>query len=903
MKEKLTVGILAHVDAGKTTLSEQILYRTGKLRKAGRVDHQDAFLDNFELERARGITIFSKQALFETDHREITLLDTPGHVDFSAEMERTLQVLDYAILIISGADGVQGHTQTLWKLLQSYHIPTFLFVNKMDQDGADRDTLCLELKKKLSDSCIIFDDDRNDDVFYEEIAMTDEDALEQFMENNSVNQADVCKLIREQKVYPVYYGSALKGQGVDSLLRGLDILTLPPVYPREFGAKVFKITRGDQGERLTHIKITGGSLKVKTSFENLGKADQIRSYHGKKYTLMEEAGAGTICAVTGLNGTSAGQGLGREEMGGSPVLEPVLSYQMILPEDADLPHVLRNLKILEEEEPMLHVTWDSHLMEIHVQLMGQVQIEILKSIMLSRFHLEVDFGPGKILYKETVQKPVIGIGHYEPLRHYAEVQLLIEPGEKGSGVVCQSRCSEDVLDKNWQRLILTHIEEKEHVGVLAGMPLTDVKISILAGRAHKKHTEGGDFRQATYRAIRQGLKKAENILLEPWYYYHLEVPSGQVGRAMTDIQQMHGTLETPQTDGDYTVISGIAPAVNLQDYQEEVWTYTKGKGRLSLRLKGYLPCHNQEEVLKATDYDSERDVDNPTGSVFCSHGAGYVVPWDKVGEYAHIKEKAEFITGITGTPSSFKARADKGSVRNLYGEDNQFHEIYQREFGKGLEKEEKRRQQEMKTLNFNEVNDHKSGRSQGDAGKDNYTRYKGNQEAAQKKYLLVDGYNIIFAWDELKTLAQADLGAARLKLMDILSNYQGFIGDILILVFDAYKVEGNRGEIFKYHNIHVVFTKEKETADQYIEKTTHEIARKYQVRVATSDSLEQVIVMGQGAERISAEDFYKEIDRVEEIIRRTNLKRRDKDKNYLLDYAPEELTGLIEKIRLGEKEF
>ena len=533
MKDKLTVGILAHVDAGKTTLSEQILYRTGKLRKVGRVDHQDAFLDNFELERARGITIFSKQALFELDHRDITLLDTPGHVDFSAEMERTLQVLDYAILIISGADGVQGHTQTLWKLLQTYHIPTFLFVNKMDQDGTDRDALCLELKKKLSDGCIIFDDDKEKSLFYEEIAMTDEDALDQYMEENLVDQATICQLIREQKVYPVYYGSALKGEGVEALLSGLDTLTIPPVYHREFGAKVFKITRGDQGERLTHLKITGGSLKVKTAFGNLGKADQIRSYHGKKYTLLEEAVAGTVCAVTGLDGTSAGQGLGREEMAGSPVLEPVLSYQMILPEGADIPRVLQDLRILEEEEPMLHASWDSHLMEIHVQLMGQVQTEILKSIMLSRFHLEVDFGPGKILYKETIQKPVIGIGHYEPLRHYAEVQLLIEPGERGSGLVCQSRCSEDLLDKNWQRLILTHIEEKEHLGVLVGMPLTDVTISILAGRAHKKHTEGGDFRQATYRAIRQGLKKADSILLEPWYTYQLEVPSSQVGRAMT----------------------------------------------------------------------------------------------------------------------------------------------------------------------------------------------------------------------------------------------------------------------------------------------------------------------------------------------------------------------------------
>ena len=586
-------------------------------------------------------------------------------------------------------------------------------------------------------------------------------------------------------------------------------------------------------------------------------------------------------------------------MAGSPVLEPVLSYQMILPEGADLPRVLQDLRILEEEEPMLHASWDSHLMEIHVQLMGQVQTEILKSIMLSRFHLEVDFGPGKILYKETVQKPVIGIGHYEPLRHYAEVQLLIEPGERGSGLVCQSRCSEDLLDKNWQRLILTHIEEKEHLGVLAGMPLTDVTISILAGRAHKKHTEGGDFRQATYRAIRQGLKKADSILLEPWYTYQLEVPSSQVGRAMTDIQQMQGTLEPAQTDGEYTILTGIAPAVGLQDYQKEVWTYTKGKGRLSLRLQGYLPCHNQDEVLDALDYDSERDLDNPTGSVFCAHGAGYVVPWDKVGEYAHIKEKTEYISGIMDSVSPYIGTARREPAKNIYGEDASFHAIYQREFGKAMEKEEKRRQQEMKTLIFTGRDMDKSAKTE----KETQTDRKDRQKTPEKRYLLVDGYNIIFAWEELKNLAEADLGAARLKLMDILSNYQGFIGDILILVFDAYKVEGNRGEIFRYHNIHVVFTKEKETADQYIEKTTHEIARKYQVRVATSDSLEQVIVMGQGAQRISAEDFYDEINRVEEIIRKTNLERRDKSKNYLLDYAPEELAGIIEKIRLGEKDL
>ncbi|MBR5046848.1 MAG: TetM/TetW/TetO/TetS family tetracycline resistance ribosomal protection protein [Eubacterium sp.] len=903
MKDKLTIGILAHVDAGKTTLSEQILYRTGKLRKAGRVDHQDAFLDNFELERARGITIFSKQALFELEHWDVTLLDTPGHVDFSAEMERTLQVLDYAILLISGADGVQGHTQTLWKLLINYQIPTFLFVNKMDQEGTDREKLSLELKKKLSDSCITFDEGREEAAYYEEIAMTDEEALDQYMEENVIDRETIRQLIRRQKVYPVYYGSALKGQGIDTLLRDLDLLTIPPAYHEEFGARVFKITRGDQGERLTHLKVTGGSLKVKTSFGNLGKANQIRLYHGNKYTLLEEAVPGTVCAVTGLDQTAAGQGLGIEEMGGSPVLEPVLSYQMILPEGADLPRLLRDLKILEEEEPMLHVSWDSHLMEIHVQLMGQVQTDILKSILSSRFRLDVEFGPGKILYKETIQNPVIGIGHYEPLRHYAEVQLLIEPAAPGSGLTCQSRCSEDFLDKNWQRLILTHILEKEHLGVLAGMPLTDVTISILAGRAHKKHTEGGDFRQATYRAIRQGLKKAVSILLEPWFQYRLEVPSGQLGRAMSDLQLKHGSFEPPQTDGDYSILTGIAPAVNLQDYQKEVWAYTKGKGRLSLRMGGYLPCHNQEEVLESLDYDSERDVDNPTGSVFCSHGAGFVVPWDQVGDYAHIKEKTEYVTGITGNVSNHEEAPRKERERNIYGEDAEFLAIYHREFGRSMEKQEQRLRQGMRTLQFDGNKDQDSGRTSFRKDKDRGGSRKAEPLSHEKKYLLVDGYNIIYAWDELKMLAQADLGAARLKLMDILSNYQGFIGDILILVFDAYKVEGNPGEIFRYHNIHVVFTREKETADQYIEKTTHEIARKHQVRVATSDVLEQVIVMGQGADRLSAADLYEEIGRVEEIIRGMNLRRRENDRNYLLDYAPEDLAPIMEDIRLGKKEF
>ena len=906
MKDKLTIGILAHVDAGKTTLSEQILYRTGQIRKIGRVDHRDAFLDHFELERARGITIFSKQALFSLPHREITLLDTPGHVDFSAEMERTLQVLDYAILVISGADGVQGHTRTLWKLLENYHIPTFVFVNKMDQPGTDREDLAGELKKKLSDGCICFDEDKDEEVFHEEIAMTDEEALDLYMEEGRIGPDLIRQLIREQKVFPVYFGSALKDLGVDKLLEDLDRYTEVPSRPEEFGARVFKITHSDQGERLTHMKITGGSLKVKTRLEEGGKADQIRLYHGNKYELIEEAPAGTVCAVTGLNLTVAGQALGREDTGFSPLLEPVLSYRLIPPEGADLMKVLRDLKVLEEEEPLLHVLWNRHLMEIHVQLMGEVQTEILKSMMRSRFGLEVEFGPGRILYKETIRNPVIGIGHYEPLRHYAEVQLLLEPGEPGSGIRIRSLCSEDVLDKNWQRLISTHLAEREHPGVLAGMPVTDLTISILAGRAHKKHTEGGDFRQATYRAVRQGLKKADSILLEPWYEFHLEIPSDQIGRAMTDIRQKEGTFEPPVTEGDRAVLRGTAPASTMQDYQKDVWSYTRGRGRLSLQLKGYLPCHNTDQVLESIGYDSERDVDNPTGSVFCAHGAGFVVPWDKVADYAHIREKTEHITGIMDIPAPLPSgRKPSSSGSSEYGAE--FQAIYEREFGKSRIKREQQRQQSIKNLHFDKTQPAKTQPAKTQPAKTQPARTQpakaGSGTSHQKKYLLVDGYNIIFAWEELRTLAEADLGAARMKLMDILSNYQGFVGDTVILVFDAYKVEGSKGEILKYHNIYVVFTKEKETADQYIEKTTHEIARKYQVTVATSDSLEQVIVMGQGAERLSATDLYEEIERVEEAIRGLNLRRRENDRNYLLDYAPEDLALIMEDVRLGRKEL
>ena len=637
--ENIVMGILAHVDAGKTTLSEGMLYLSGTVRKLGRVDHKDAFLDTYSLERDRGITIFSKQAVFSLGNRRINLLDTPGHVDFSAEMERTLQVLDYAVLVISGADGVQGHTETLWKLLKLYEIPTFIFINKMDQPGTDRESLLTELKERLDEGCIVFGKGKNVESL-EEIAMTDEAVLDYFMEHETVRNEDICRLIRERKIFPCYFGSALKLDGVQELLAGFEEYMKPFDGKKEFGARVFKISRDDKGERLTFLKVTGGKLVVKMPINKEEKINQIRIYSGAKYEAVNEVEAGGVCAVTGLSSSYIGQGLGVEKGTAAPFLEPVLTYQMILPEGADTTKVLRELKQLEEEEPLLNIVWNPALEEIHVQLMGEVQTEILKTMIAERFHLDVEFGTGKIVYKETIKSPVVGVGHYEPLRHYAEVHLKMEPLEAGSGLVFDTDCSEDVLDRNWQRLILTHLQEREHPGVLTGAPITDMKITIVAGRAHLKHTEGGDFRQATYRAVRQGLKSAESVLLEPWYSFVLEVPSEQVGRAMSDIGQMNGSFEGPEAEDKQGMVrlTGTAPASEMRDYQREVWAYTKGRGRITLTLKGYEPCHNAEEVIEEIGYDSERDVDNPTGSVFCVHGAGFLVKWDEVPEYMHIKE-------------------------------------------------------------------------------------------------------------------------------------------------------------------------------------------------------------------------------------------------------------------------
>ncbi len=947
-KKRICMGILAHVDAGKTTLSEGILYLTGGLRKLGRVDHGDAFLDNFALERSRGITIFSKQAVFPLGETEVTLIDTPGHVDFSAEMERALWVMDYAVLVVSGADGIQGHTETLWRLLKAYRIPTFIFVNKMDQDGTDREALLQELKKNLDDGCIAFDSLRmpqetgtkgfaaggkknaarvenardealisagSEDIL-EEIAMCDEDVLETYMETGDIRKSDVIRLIGERKIFPCYFGSALKLSGVETLLAGLEQFTRMPEYPDEFAAKVFKISRDEQGSRLTHIKITGGSLKVKTSFGEKEKVDQIRVYSGAKYGMQDVAEAGTVCALTGLSETAAGQGLGEEKDLEAPLLEPVLSRSVILPEGTDVPKALRQLKQLEEEDPLLHIVWNSRLEEIQMQLMGEVQTEVLKSMIAERYQMDVEFGAGRIMYKETIADTVTGVGHYEPLRHYAEVHLRMEPGERGSGLVFGTDCSEDNLDGNWQRLILTHLMEKEHPGVLAGMPITDMKITLTAGKAHLKHTEGGDFRQATYRAVRQGLMQAESVLLEPWYVFRLELPAEQVGRAMADVQKRYGTFEAPLMEGERAVLSGRAPVSEMLDYPAEVQSYTGGRGRLALRLEGYYPCHNQEEVLADIGYDSEGDVDNPSGSIFCSHGAGFFVPWDQVPDYMHIKEKIPDITDSAdgGEANAFvrgkneimeekKDARDSGvTYASSYIEDKELEAIFLREFGS-------KKQQEDRYRGYRKTSgraaDTSGSRSSSGSGTSKYSGAAGTLSGRneEKQYLLVDGYNIIFAWDFLKELAEVNLEAARGKLMDILCNYQGFSGVTLIVVFDAYKVKGNPGEIFKYHNIHVVYTKEAETADQYIEKTTHELGHKHQVTVATSDSLEQVIVMGQGARRLSASDFREEVEQAEQEIRRINRERRQNGKNYLLENADDETAELLENVRLGKADW
>ena len=958
------VGLLAHVDAGKTTLSEAILYTTGTTRKLGRVDNRDAYLDTYALERERGITIFSKQAVCQLGDTTVTLLDTPGHVDFSAEMERTLQVLDYAVLVISGADGVQGHTETLWSLLKRYQVPTFLFINKMDQPGTDREALLSELQKRLSESCVDFAllDDADAEVpeeVWETIAMSDEELLERYLESGSIAEEDIRRLIRQRKLFPCYFGSALKLQGVEELLAGLERWMSEEMFAgtegwhvvqqeradagspertetgasdAAFGAKVFKISRDEQGSRLTHLKITSGSLKVKDFLQEKGKepekVNQIRIYSGTKYETVNEAVPGMICAVTGPLNTYPGQGIGTEAESELPVLEPVLTYRVELPEECDAHKMLADLKQLEEEEPELHITWNEQAQEIQVQVMGEVQIEVLKSLVAERFGVEIRLDAGSIVYKETITATVEGVGHFEPLRHYAEVHLLMEPGEPGSGLQFSARCSEDFLDRNWQRLILTHLEEKRHRGVLTGSEITDMQITLIAGRAHQKHTEGGDFRQATYRAVRQGLCEAAAEgcvqILEPYYAFKLEVPSEYVGRAMTDLERMKGTFEPPEVDGENMVLSGVVPVATMQNYQREVVSYTKGRGRLSCVLQGYFPCHNAVEVVENTRYEAELDLADPTGSVFCAHGAGFVVPWYEVKHYMHIQtgipvlgeeacaddegngwnaagaggasDASGWVGSAGNTGAGFgrqsgtsasqtgtrDSRAGSGSASSSFGADEkELEAIFTRTYGESKRK-----------LSYD------SGPRQVvyDPGK--YGRAK--KEEPVEEYLLVDGYNILYAWDELLELMKVTLDGARHRLMDMLCNYQGYRKYNLIVVFDAYKVAGGVGSAQDYHNIHVVYTKEAETADQYIEKFAHDMGKKHRVTVATSDGLEQVIIRSQGCLLMSANDLEEDMERVSRQIEEDRGNLVKPGKNYLFAGVEQELAEYLEQVRLGK---
>lgn len=956
-KNKISVGLLAHVDAGKTTLSEALLYLSGAIRKMGRVDDRDAFLDTYELERERGITIFSKQAVFDLGDKNITLLDTPGHVDFSAEMERTIQVLDAAVLVVSGADGVQGHTRTVWRLLKRHHVPVFLFINKMDQSCCDPAALMKDLKTNLDGNCVDFggwsgekgewDPQKTQpDEFYQELAVCDEVVMEAYFENGIINTEEISQLVENRKVFPCYFGSALKLKGVEKLIGGITLYGTGVDTGKEkepFGAKVFKISRDNQGNRLTHLKVTSGVLHVKDCWGEEEKVNQIRIYSGAKFESVKEASAGCICAVTGPLHTHPGQGIGSEPASELPMLEPVLTYRILLPFDSDVHKCLQQFKQLEEEEPELHVLWNEELGEIQVQLMGDVQIEILKHMLEERYGLLAGFDTGNIVYKETILNTVEGVGHFEPLRHYAEVHLLLEPGEPGSGLQFDTVCSEDVLDRNWQRLILTHLEEKLHRGVLTGAEITDMKVTLLTGRAHMKHTEGGDFRQATYRALRQGLMQAKSQLLEPFYGFTLELPAENLGRAMADMDRMFGTFEPPVTTEDGVILTGKAPVASLRDYQREVIAYTKGRGHLNLWFKDYEPCHNAEEVIEAAGYDPEADLENTADSVFCSHGAGYLVPWYQVKEYMHVESPVEkmgrkangeneaggdevsvskiaggvVVGGISQEDTGWFAggavagtgvgvvrpRSDASSASSSGGkrqsstdpgtswsDDKELEEIFNRRFGPGKWRSRPDTQSSStapRTRNYSA---------------DKSLKGKETKKPEEEEYLLVDGYNIIFAWEELRELSKVTIDGARQKLIDILCNYQGYKKCTLILVFDAYKVTGNTGEAIKYHNIHVVYTKEAETADQYIEKLAHKIGRQYHVTVATSDGLEQLIIYGQGCHLMSARDLKEEVAWANEQIREEKAKLEKNGKNYLFHGADEELAAYLEDIRLGRRE-
>lgn len=895
----INIGILAHVDAGKTTLSEGMLYLSGSIRSMGRVDDGNAFLDTYELERERGITIFSKQAVLQWKDLDITLLDTPGHVDFSAEMERVLQILDYAVLVISGTDGVQGHTVTLWRLLKRYQVPVLVFVNKMDREGTDRIKLLSELRERLSDGCVDFTmiSGGSQDGFItesdpessnlESLAMCDERMLEEYLETGSVRKDTLQEAVKERKVFPCWFGSALTAEGIEAFMDGIRECISCSDYSDEFGAKVYKIARDSQGNRLTYMKITGGQLRVKEVIRGTeGKVNQIRLYSGDKYKLLQTAEAGCVCAVTGLEKTCPGQGLGIEPDSDLPVLEPVLTYKIELPDGCDVHSMLGNLRSLEEEEPELHIVWQEETKEIHIQLMGDVQTEVLQKLIKERYGVLIGFGEGKIVYKETIDSKVEGVGHFEPLRHYAEVHLLLEPGERGSGMQFASECPDDILDRNWQRLILTHLEEKEHKGVLTGSAVTDMRITLMSGKAHLKHTEGGDFRQATYRAVRQGLMKAKSILLEPYYEFRMELPMDQVGRAMTDIQRMCGSFEGPDTDEGMAVLTGKVPVASMRGYQKEFAAYTGGFGRLFCVLKGYDLCHDPEKVIEERGYIPESDIENTPDSVFCAHGAGYIVPWYEVEEHMHLEsimEKPEEDVEKT-VPVHRPSRTIELTQEELDA-------IYVRT----PDPVRKRSRNTPVTVKA-------AGTGKKDSGMTDNGR-AGKRKEHRKEYLLVDGYNIIFAWDELRELSQVDLAAARGKLADILCNYQGYRKCTLILVYDAYKVEGNPGEIVRYHNIHIVYTKEAETADQYIEKTVRKISGHSLVTVATSDALEQVIILGQGAHRMSAAGLKEEVELALSELRGIHLGREGILRTYLFDCLEESTAKEVEKFRLGKKDW
>jgi len=868
--KKLVIGILAHVDAGKTTLSESFLYLSGKIRKMGRVDNKDAYLDNYELERARGITIFSKQAMFEVADTQITLLDTPGHVDFSTEMERTLQVLDYAILVISGADGVQGHTKTLWRLLDIYRIPVFVFINKMDQNGTDKEKIMNELRKQLGDGCIEFGQDGLED-FNDRLAMCDEVLMEAYLKTGRIGIAQIREAIRERKVFPCFFGSALRLEGVEAFMQDMVRHAGIPPCPDEFGAKIYKIGRDEQGNRLTYMKITGGRLKARDVLTNgvwEEKVNQIRFYSGQKFEAANEAEAGSVCAVTGLSQTKPGEGLGAEKASIAPVLEPVLSYQIILPEGCDPRVMIPKLRQLEEEDPELHVVWNELLKEIQIQVMGEVQIEILQSIIQSRFGIEVSFDSGRIVYKETIADTVEGVGHFEPLRHYAEVHLLLEPGERGSGLRFKVDCSDDILGKSWKNLVLTHLQEKVHKGVLTGSAITDMTITLVSGRAHIKHTEGGDFREATYRAVRQGLMEAGSILLEPYYSFELELPEKMVGRAMTDIEKMYGTCHVSHSDGETAVLTGSAPVVTMRNYQKDVTAYSKGLGRLFCSLKGYGPCHNTEEVMEMMGYDPERDAANPAGSVFCANGASFLVDWDRVKDFMHVESCFQNKVDILVETAENRTSHTEENWLDPEEVDRIFKQTYYANQGKKSGWQRRKADAEVYYSPKAYVGKLRSARE---------TR------EAKDEYLLVDGYNVVFAWPDLKELAEDSMDAARSKLLDRLSKYQGVRKCQIIAVFDAYRLQGHPEEIFDYDNIHVVFTREAQTADQYIEKFAHDNQQKYDITVATSDGLQQIIIRGSGCALLSARELKDEIARTEEKVTQVLQGKQPAHRNYLKD--------------------